>query len=265
MINLIRADLYKLSKMLIVKISVLLCFASAIGMAIILRGVHTGTFDTTTSTNASLLVDIMLVSLLGAIITGSFISDDFESKNVHSEIACGRGRFAIVISKTITYAIIIILITLPYALVAIIGYASGTAFAPLVGIPSPFFAVLSGATDLAPNGANIAKSILICVMIIYLYIARLSICLPIAFKVRKNIPVIVVGFLTAFVFDIILALSANIKGLSDFVNNLPYAFTLKMTLDASSTTILKAFLCSTAFIIVMVNSSYNLFRKDEIK
>ena len=67
MFNLIKAELYKMSKMASIYISLLICCVSAIGVTYVLYGINQGTFELEMSTNVSLLGDSMLVSLLGGI------------------------------------------------------------------------------------------------------------------------------------------------------------------------------------------------------
>lgn len=265
MINLIKADLYKMSKMSSLYTSILICCCSAVGIAYILYGIQKGDFDAKMSTSVSLLVDIMLVSLLGGVLTGGIISSDFESKNIHNEIACGKGRFSIVISKLVVFSIAMICITLPYAITAVVGFGIDAKFSRLVGIPSQFFDVMSNVCNVENDGAAIGKAVLICLLVVFMYVARLSICIPVAFKFRKSIPVIIVGFISAFVFDIIASLVQDIPGVSDLFSFLPYSMITNCTMNADSGDIVKILLSGTAFIVAMVAISYALFRKDEIK
>lgn len=265
MINLIRADLYRISKMISLKICFILCCISAIGISFILHGIGAGSFDAAVGTNASLMVDVMLVSLLGGVLTGGFISEDFESKNIHIEIISGRGRGAILLSKLFSFVVLIVVITLPYAVVSVIGFAADIKFAPLAGIPSSFFEILSNTGGVEITGSNIFKSIILCLLIMYVYIGRLSICIPVAFKCKKSIPVVVAGFITSFLFDIISAFAAKVFVLSDILGWLPYSLTFDLTMDAQVGTIIKVFVCNTIFIAVMFGITYRLFKRDEIK
>lgn len=265
MINIIKADLYKMFKMSSLYISFIICCCSAVGIAYVLYGIPKGDFDIEMSTNVSLLVDIMLVSLFGGVLAGGIISSDFESKNIHSEIACGKGRFSIVISKLVTFGIGMLIIALPYAITAVIGFVMDIEFSHLIGIPSQFFDVMTNVCGIEKNGAGIGKVIFICILIMFMYIARLSICIPVAFKFRKNIPVIIVGFISAFVFDIITPAVKDIPVVSDFFECLPYSMITKCTLDAEAGDIIKILISGVVFIAVMVAITYALFRKDEIK
>lgn len=265
MTNIIKADLYKMFRMSSLYISFIICTISSLTIAYVLYGIPKGDFDIEMSTNVSLLVDIMLVSLLGGILIGGIISNDFESKNVHSEIACGKGRFSIIISKLAAMSIGTAVITLPYALTAIIGFGLDINFSHLVGIPSQFFDVMTNVCGVEKDGSGIGKVIFICILIIFMYIARLSICIPVAFKFKKNIPVIIVGFLSAFVFDIITPAVKDIPGVSDFFEFLPYSMITKCTLDADGGEIAKILISGIVFIAVMIAITYALFKKDEIK
>jgi hypothetical protein len=265
MINLIRADLYCISKMISVKICLILCCISAIIISFVLHGISAGDFDTAVGTSVSLMTDVMLVSLLGGVLIGGFILGDFETKNIHCEIISGRGRMAIILSKLFSSAALILIITLPYGIVSVIGFTSDIEFGPLVGIPSSFFEILSNTSGVEVTGASIIKSIILCLLIMYVYIGRLSVCIPIAFKCKKSIPVIITGFITAFLFDIISALAVNIDILSDILSCLPYSLTYDLTMGAPASMLIKAFVCNTIFIAIMFGISHQIFRKDEIK
>jgi hypothetical protein len=89
--------------------------------------------------------------------------------------------------------------------------------------------------------------------------------MPIAFKYRKNIPVIVTGFITSFLFDIIIAFVSENKEIADMVEILPYAIVYDLNMNASATTLMKAFFSGTIFIVIMTTITYRVFRKAEIK
>ncbi len=263
--NMLKADLYKISKLNVLKICFLICTVSILAIAYVQHGVYTKALDSSLSNNFSLLADCMLVSLLGSVLTANLISNDFESKNIHSEITGGYGRFSIVMEKTVAYAILILIITFPYAFVSVLCFSSGAHFAPFNGIPSSFIAMMCNNAGVEISGQYIAKSIIIAILVMLTYVGRLSICLPFAFKTKRTIPVIIIGFVSAFIFDILYAAVKNIDILGRFVNILPYRSASQLTLDASSCTIIKVFISTIVFIALMVAITYSLFRKDEIK
>lgn len=265
MFNMIKADMYQLRKNFAVKMYFLISFASAILVAAALRMIELGKISNTVAPSISMLVDTMLIPLIGAIITGVVICRDFETKNIHDEINCGNGRFAILMSKVITCSVMSLIVTLPYAIVCAGGFISGIKVAPLNGIPSSFFNVLINSNGLETTLDNIGKAILVCALVMFMYVSKLSICIPIAFASRKNVIVIIAGFISAFLFDILAAGTEKIKGLHDFFNRLPYAQTLNVTMNADTKTLLIAFASGVAFLAVMVSITNGMFKKSEIK
>jgi ABC-2 type transport system permease protein len=265
MFNLIKAELYKMSKMASVYISFLICCVSAVVITYVLYGINQETYDLEMSTNVSLLGDSMIVSLLGGVLSGLLIAGDFDNKNIHSQVVCGKGRFAIIMSKFLAFAIGMLFITLPYAIIAVIGFATKLDCHDLVGVPSQFIDVLTNLDGVDVNGGNIAKAILIVFLIIFLYIERLSICINVAFKKKKTIHVIIKGFVSEFLFDIIASAVSDINGVSDFFSALPYSMMTNCTLSADAGDIVKILISGIVYTAVMIGITFAMFRKDEIK
>jgi ABC-2 type transport system permease protein len=265
MFNLIKADIYKLSKMNVVRISILASTVCALVVAFMLHGVYQGTYSLEASSAFALVSDTMIITILGSILIGTLICGSFESKNIHDEIACGYGRIAIVITKAISITLLVILLSLPYVLISVIGFASQVGFGVYVGIPSAFFNILSNVSGVEITGANIFKSIILGILITLSYIAKLSICIPVAFKSTKSIVVILTGFVTTFVFDIISALTKDIDGISSFIKYLPYSMTYNLTLDCSTKVMVQSMFSSILFTLFMLWITYKIFKKAEIK
>ena len=265
MFNLIKAELYKMSKMTSIYISFLICCVSAIGVTYVLYGINQGTFELEMSTNVSLLGDSMLVSLLGGILSGVLIAGDFTNKNIHSQIVCGKGRLAIILSKFFAFAIGMVFITLPYVITSVIGFATEMDCHDLIGVPSQFMDVLTNADGVEVNGGHIAKAVLVVLLIVFLYIARLSICIPVAFKTKKTIPVIITGFVSAFLFDIISSAVSSVDGISDFFSALPYSMMTECTMSVDTEGVIKILISGIVFTAAMLAITFAMFRKDDVK
>lgn len=263
--NFIKADMYMNTKMKSNYVLFTFCLATAIGIAYVMSEMNIGNFGPEVGVNISLMSDTILIPLFGGIIVGNIVADDFESKNIHSLVMAGKGRLRIVISKTISYAIILFIITLPYALVTIFASISDGSYASLNGIPSQFFNLMVDVSNAEKSFENILRCIGLNMLIIYLYIAKLSICIPVAFLSKKKIPVIVVGFITAFGFDIIGSLVKDVPIISSFIASLPYSLANDIVFTASNAELLKVFIGATQFIIIMVYMSYKAFRNADIK
>lgn len=265
MFNMIKADIYKLSKMQAVKICILTSIVCSLGIAYMLHGVYNGTYSLDASSAFALVSDTMIISILGAVLTGALICGDFESKNIHDEIACGNGRFAIVITKTVSISLLIILLVLPYVLMSTIGFATNIGFAIYTGVPSAFLNILSNATGVEITNEYVLKSVVLSLLITLTYIAKISICIPLAFMARKSIVVIMTGFVSTFLFDIISALLKDVAGISNFIKFLPYTMIYDLNLNCSVEVMVKSFISSVLFITVMLGITYAQFRKAEIK
>lgn len=265
MFNLIKADIFKLFKVQIVKISFLVSVVCSIMIAIVLHGVYKGTYTLETSSAFALVSDTMIVAMLGAILIGTLICGDFESKNIHDEIACGNGRFSIIMAKTITISLLMILLVLPYAIVAIVGFASNIGFGVYTGVPSAFFNILANAQGVELSSQSILKSIVLTLFITLSYIAKVSICIPLAFKARRSLIVIIAGFISTFIFDIISAVAKGVKGINEVVQLLPFTNIFKLTLDCTVDVMLKSMIYNFLFIAAMIGITYVMFRKAEIK
>lgn len=265
MLNMIKADIYKLSRMQVVKICIFTSIVCTCGIAYMLHGVYNGIYSLDASSAFALVSDTMIITILGAILTGALICGDFESKNIHDEIACGNGRFVIVITKTISISLLMILLVLPYVLMSTIGFASNMGFAIYTGVPSAFLNILSNVSGVEIINEYILKSVVLSLLITLTYIAKISICIPLAFMTRKSIVVIMTGFVSTFLFDIISALLKDVDGISNFIKLLPYTMIFDLTLTCSVEVMVKSFVSSILFISVMLGITYAQFRKAEIK
>lgn len=263
MLRFIKGDIYKSVKLKTIFIIFGVVALSAILLAYISHKLYTGDMTPDAGVNASLMGDCMMVAIVGGLLAAELIVSDFETKSVHNEIISGKSRFDLIIAKLISFAIHLSFVLLSYAIVVLVGIGSGISFAPLNGVPSTFFSLLSDCST--KNDPNILKCVVLCLVIFIAYISKLSICIPLAFKCRKRIPVLVLGFSTSFIFDIIRSVTKKVDGLSDFIDALPYSQITKVTIGASWGTIGGVLASSLIFIAAMVIITYFLFRKLEIK
>jgi ABC-2 type transport system permease protein len=206
----------------------------------------------------------MIVMVLGSVIIGILICGNFETKNIHDEIACGNGRLAIILTKTVSISLFLLLLLLPYVLMSTIGFASGIGFGQYAGVPSAFFNILSNVQGVEVTSSYVLKSVVLSVLITLTYLAKISICIPVAFKARKSIVVIMTGFVTTFAFDILSTLTKGIDGFN-FLKFFPYSIVYKLTLDCSVKVMVQSAISSILFISFMLVITNLVFRKAEIK
>ncbi len=263
--NLLKANLYKFKKNKTLKVCFLLSCICVGLLVFILHGVAKGTIGNEIRSAASLLVDAMMASLLASLVIGNMVCGDFESKTIHDEIACGEGRWAVVLTKMLSCMILVSIIVLPYAVGAVICYATKIAMAPMQGIPSVFIHIMTNTASTTVAGDTIAKSILLCLVAIVVYMARLSLCVLLAFNIKMPVVVMAFGIISSFGFDIIVQAVKNVSIVSTIMNHTPFALIYDLTMDASAGTIVKVLLLSIIFIVFVTLLTYAFFKKADVK
>lgn len=260
MINLFKAELYKLRKLKAFKICILISFICAVCLAVITHGLATGDIGMDSS-NTNGLSDIFIISVLGPLMTGFVICADFDSKNIHDEISCGR--FSIVMSKSLIFAIVISFLALPYAIVALVCFISGAEFSsPFVY--STYLNMMVNENSMAVDASGIVKAVAILLVSFVLYVARLSFCLPLAFVNRKSVVVTVIGVISGFLIDLVMNGISKIPGIGKVTEYLPYHYA-EIDLDSSASDLVRILIVSLVFIALMVILTYRLFKRSEIK
>ncbi|WP_167957737.1 hypothetical protein [Anaerosporobacter faecicola] len=260
MINLLHADLFRLKKSKALKGCLLVVTICAVLLAFVSHGVMEGEIDIAANT-VSGLSDIFLMSVIVPLMVGILICGDFESKDIHDAISCGRS--AIVLSKTISFLLVVCILVLPYVLVAFIGFLSGGSFSELFGFSS-YTNLLASTGNYQKDSATILKTIGLLFTTIILYAGRLSICIPVAFAVRKPVLVTAIGVVFGFVVDAAVAGMEKIDGLCDLIDMTPYTHQV-ITLEQSGGEYIKTIFISVVFIVIMSGIAYLLFRKSEVK
>jgi ABC-2 type transport system permease protein len=265
MFNLIQSDLFKLRKSKAVKVCFCITTLCAIFLVIISHLISNGTLGMSVSGNASLLSDIVVMSTIGSVIAGLFICNDFENKTINATISCGFGRGTLLISKSLVYFLVMAMMLLPYCVVTIIALAFGTKF----GTPfmaSVFLDILSSEAGAVFSVAMFAKVITIMLTLTIVYAGRLSICVLLAFLLKKPALVVGAGFGLSLVCDLFVGLRGNLGPLGKLLGYTPFAqgYTV-LTMNSGAETLLKAIVCSIIFIVVIISIVYSVFRKTEIK
>lgn len=120
MFNLIRMEIYNLKT--IISFRVLLIVSSILGITFTII-----TFGSTLSKNglesfSEAFWDTPLMVIFCAILAGLFIGSSFTNRTINLQITTGHSRFEILLSKTITYFIATIPLTLIYPIIVTIIY-----------------------------------------------------------------------------------------------------------------------------------------------
>lgn len=265
MLNLVHAEFYKLQKSIGLKICFLLSCISGASLIYISHCIAIGSMGIEVKSTASGLTEIVIVSLLGSLMTGILICSDFETKSIHDAVACANGRMSVVLSKTLMYIIYMIMLLLPYMVATLIGFCSGAKFStPFVA--SVYIQMLSDVTGKSVAAGTVGKIILISLVSMIVSAARLSVCIPVAFKIRKPVAVLAIGFAFNALIDLVIGLFKNVPVISDILTFTPFSrkFIL-VTVHTTTGILIKAVICSIIFIAVMAVVTYISFKKDEIK
>ena len=101
MLNLIRADLFKMCKSSVMKILFGITTLCAGAMTVIAYFITQRKMDPGMTGIGFLFSDINIISILGAVIAGVFICGDFDNKTIHDAIACGCSRRTIIDRKSV--------------------------------------------------------------------------------------------------------------------------------------------------------------------
>ncbi|SHH83835.1 ABC transporter permease [Clostridium intestinale] len=264
MFNLIQADLFKLRKTMAIKVLFLIATLSSLIMALIAYSIAKGSFDGMNGIGF-MFSDINVISILGGVMAGIFISGDFENKIIHGSISSGNNRGAVIISKAVTFFCSIIVILIPYVVVTIVALNIGNKF-NMGNVALGFLNVMTIDYGTVFSATEVLKLLGVIITLIIVYVAQLSICVPIALTTKK--PVLVVGIyygVTILVAQL-SALGESNSVLKNILSVMPYGgnYTL-INLNTGTEDIVKAVIVSLVFIVLMLGVTYSLFRKAEIK
>lgn len=265
MLNLIQADLFKLYKSKAIKILFAMTTLSAVAMITIAYLIVQGKLDSEMSGIGFMFSDVNMISILGAVIAGTFICGDFDNKTIHSAIASGCSRSIVIISKAIVFFCAIAFILLPYVIITIIALISGAEFS-MGAVAVGFLNIITLNAGVTFSLSEVGKLLAVMLTLIIVYISQLSVCIPLAFTIKK--PVSVVGIY--YGLTIFFAQMTGVREKFEIVDNIfawmPYGGNYSfLTLDSVSRDMVKAIVISIIFITVMLVVSYRTFKKVEIK
>lgn len=265
MFNLIRADLFKLRKSMAIKVLFGITTVSAVLMAMMAYWIPQSKIEASMTGIGFMFSDVNMISILGAVIAGIFICGDFDNKTIHDTIANGSSRGTVIVSKTIVLGCALAFILLPYAIITGIALGTGSEF-NMGSVAVGFLHLLTSEAGTTLLASDIVKLLAVILTLIIVYFAQLSICVPLAFLLRK--PVLVVPIYYGFSI-----LTAQLSRLADsspvfdrIFSSTPYGGNHTfITLETVAGDFFKAIAVSLAFIIIIIAITYGMFRRTEIK
>lgn len=265
MYNLILADLYKIRKSAAIKILFGITAVSAAAMAIIAYLIPQGKLAASMTGVGFMFSDANIISIIGAVIAGIFICGDFDNRTIHDAVAGGSGRSAVIAGKAVAFFCALAFTLLPYAIVTGIALATGCKFG-MGSMAAGFLNIVTTQAGKTFSAPKILKLLAVMLVLIILYLARLSICIPLAIILKK--PVLVVAIYYGFTI-----FCANLPGLiksyptfGHIMNCTPFGGNYGLeTLSTGTGKMLEAIAVSLFFVAVMLAVTYGIFRKSEIK
>jgi ABC-2 type transport system permease protein len=266
MINLIQSDLYKLGKSKPIKILFLIMWIAAGVVTVVSYLMAKGEVGYELSGPISGLTDIMLVAIVGPFLAGVYICGDFDNKSINDAISsCGLSRGAVVLSKSVVYYLLVMLMLVPYAVVTVIGFATGAEFSkPFAN--SVFLSILANESGLELSAGVFGKMIAIMLVMMIAYAAEMSICVLLAFLIRRSSLVIFIGFGVILVLQVLGGIGTKIEIIQNILSYTPFSVgSANLTMDAETNVILKALGVSLLFVSWLMSITNGTFRKSEIK
>jgi len=264
-LNLTQADWFKLRKSPALKIMLAVTTACAAVMALFAYAIPRGTVDAALTGLGFMFSDVNVISIVGAVMASLLICGDFDHKTIHDAIAGGHSRKSIIGSKAIVLSFALALLLLPYALVTGVAIATGKDFG-MGGVAVGFLHVLSIEAGSALSAAEAAKLVLVSLVMCFVYAAQISVCIPLAFALKKPLFVIAIYYGFSILSAQLIAFARSNDVFDRLFSFTPFggnhAF---LTLDSGAGDIIQALLVSAVFIAAMSAVTYGAFRRAEIK
>lgn len=265
MINLIRADLFKMYKSGMIKILFLITLCCAGLMALMAHMISQGNLSVSMSGITFMFADTNMMSILGAMIAGVFICGDFDNKTIHSAISSGHSRGTVIIAKSIVFMVANLVLLLPYAIITSVVTGMGLGF-DMGGASVGFSYMLTTTVFESGSAMLFMKQIAAVLVLILVIVSQLCLCVPLAILIRKPVLVIAIYYGFSILSGQLMLLSKNSLVLDKLISFTPYAGSHPfITVQSPVLDFIKAISVSVLFIIIMIAITFSIFRKSDIK
>ncbi|WP_368653307.1 hypothetical protein AB4Y30_16675 [Ornithinibacillus sp. 4-3] len=260
--QLLKADVFKLSRSISPWVLFTLAMLSAIIFAACSHYVATGSLNVETASGTlALFSETQMMALLGSIAAGICLTTDFENKIIENAVSGGHSRNAIIINKILILFILLALLYFPYIIITIIFSFTDTLFSGF--IPTPTLNLLSESVQQNFTVRLLGKIFLVSGMSLFIFISQLMVSIFYMFLFKKAVFVIAATYMTSLILG-------PISSLNDFVHSVmaytPFGIDLsQLTLSMNSKFITESLLISLLFILVLYLITILIFRKAEVK
>ena len=259
--NLLTATFYRVGKSTGIKMVFVITTVVATLYYVCGNMVANGTIGEVNAGSVTGLGDAMILWIFGPLFTAMVIGSDFENKTIHAALSYGRGK--VIVNIVLVYAVGLLALTIPYILGSVICLIGG------INMQGAEMTAVSACMDCAiryNESFGVGKLLLVYLAFACVTIAQISICVPVAIKVKKPVIVTAFGFFFGMITALISTIAANVEALQTIYKLTPYAYGLtEVNLDASLSDLLTAIFVSIIFTSIMELVSWLLFRKAEIK
>lgn len=256
MINLIRCEIYKLRKSKIVW----LLFFSMLGLSVVASLSSLSYVGSPNAQELGMVFEgyaVFFVSLrdtptlviIGVIMIGLIICGDFDNRTIQAEISSGHHRATVLVSKSLSLGIAYAIVLFPYP----VGRAV------IQGLFYDFGHILTFTT--------IIDMLLFYFTIILVSLSLLSICVFLAFFLRRTVLVMGLG-ITLLVLggNLVLSFGVSIPEFGVFLAKTPIGFGRALAVAGPDySMMLQAIGVSVAFLVFFAAITYFSFRKAELK
>lgn len=255
------ATIYRMWKSTGVRIAFLITYFAAILYFVLARMVGTGKIEAQQAGSVSALGDAMIIWLCGSLAIGLLVGSDFENKTIHGVI--GFGRKKIIGNYVAVFAVLVVLLVLPYTIGSLVCILAGIDMrgAEQAAISIYLGNVLGYSEDMA-----VGKMLLSYLSYAVVYVGQLSICIPVAVKLKKPVAVTAFGFFFGMLSALLATLASKVELLDKLYRLTPYNYNMEtLGIGGSYSDMLLAMGVSIVFVGFMGLLAWGLFRRAEIK
>lgn len=259
----IKATFYRLEKAVSVKVCIGIACVAAVLYFILSYQIATGNIGVENAGSVTGLCDSLIIWLTGSLITGIIFCGDFSSKSVHCAVARKNGRRNLILGYSIVFVIMILLLVLPYTLTSLVSMIIGADF---TGAEPAMTSIYLNNQLYDLGELSIVKLLYLYLANAFVYVGSISICFPVAIKVKKPVVVTAFGFMFGMLTALLALAAEKLDLLGRIMKLTPFTYGLgNLNLESSYGEITLALFISVIFTMLMGGLTYLLFRREEIK
>ncbi len=262
MINLLHADAFTASRSRVMWLIFLASAAMASGYFWFAHSFAATTPDSNTVGAASMLSDTIAVFFLGSLVVGQIVSDDFDSRAIHDKVLAER-RGTFVVAKSLSAAVLIGVVVLPYLAISLGCFISGEKFVNFLG--TSILGVAANPDNLSVDASSVTGVLAVGLVVALNYAAQLAFCVPVAFWTKRPIAVVAIGFIGGFFINGLSAQSGVPSAVVSLLDFTPYGSPQQLSLSSSGSDLVVSAVVSVVFVGLMAVLSWFVMRRADLK